>query len=77
LRIASSTSTLSLRLVSILVSKVMFGLDIKYILTISGYAPVTFPGITEAVEAGNFTLAEEWVKKTAAAIRVAGNIIKT
>ena len=55
----------------------MFGLDIKYILTISGYAPVTFPGITEAVDAGNFTLAEEWVKKTAAAIRVAGNIIKT
>jgi len=43
----------------------------------TGYAPVTFPGITEAVEAGNFTLAEEWVKKTAAAIRVAGNIIKT
>jgi N-acetylated-alpha-linked acidic dipeptidase len=42
-----------------------------------GYAPVTFPGITEAVEAGNFTLAEEWVKKTTAAIRVAGNIIKT
>ena len=55
----------------------MFGLDIKYILTISGYAPVTFPGITEAVEAGNFTLAEEWFKKTASAIRVAGNISKT
>lgn len=44
---------------------------------LAGYAPVTFPGITEAVDAGNYTLAEEWVKKTAAAIRVAGNIIKT
>lgn len=55
----------------------MFGLDIEHVLTILGYAPVTFPGITEAVEAGNFTLAEEWVKKTATAIRVAGNIIKT
>lgn len=42
-----------------------------------GYAPVTFPGITEAVDAGNFTLAEEWVQKTVAAIEVAGNIIKT
>ena len=41
-----------------------------------GYAPVTFPGVTEAVEAGNFSLAAEWVQKTAAAIRVAGNIIK-
>lgn len=55
----------------------MFGLDIEHILTMLGYAPVTFPGITEAVEAGNFTLAEEWVEKTAAAIRVADNIIKT
>lgn len=42
-----------------------------------GYAPVTFPGITEAVEAGNFTIAAEFVTKTAAAIRVAGNILKT
>jgi hypothetical protein len=46
-------------------------------LTLAGYAPVTFPGITEAIDAGNYTLAEEWVRKTAAAIRVAGNIIKT
>ena len=38
---------------------------------------MTFPGITEAVDAGNFTLAQEWVRKTATAIRVAGNIIKT
>jgi N-acetylated-alpha-linked acidic dipeptidase len=55
----------------------LFGLVVENVLTLLGYAPVTFPGITEAVEAGNFTLAEEWVKKTAAAIRVAGNIIKT
>lgn len=47
------------------------------LLTFAGYAPVTFPGITEAVDAGNFTLAQEWVRKTAAAIRVAGSIIKT
>ena len=43
----------------------------------AGYAAVTFPGITEAVEAGQFELAQEWVGKTAAAIRVAGNILKT
>ena len=49
----------------------------EHVLTYVGYAPVTFPGITEAIDAGNFTLAEEWVRKTAAAIRVAGNIIKT
>ena len=41
------------------------------------YAPVTFPAVTEAVEAGDFTLAAEWVEKTAAAIRVAGNMLKT
>ncbi|KAK5167006.1 uncharacterized protein LTR77_007735 [Saxophila tyrrhenica] len=43
----------------------------------TGYAPVTFPGITESVEAGNFTLAEDWVGRTSRAIRVAGNILKT
>lgn len=43
----------------------------------TGYAPVTFPAITEAVEAGNFTLAREWVGKTARAIEVAGEILKT
>ncbi|KAK8005316.1 hypothetical protein PG990_011353 [Apiospora arundinis] len=43
----------------------------------TGYAPTTFPGITEAlVEARNVTLAEEWVRKTAAAIRVAAGIVK-
>ncbi|KAF2458309.1 N-acetylated-alpha-linked acidic dipeptidase [Lineolata rhizophorae] len=41
------------------------------------YAPVTYPGITEAVEAGNFDLASEWVSKTAMAIHRAADIIKT
>ncbi|KAK3717384.1 hypothetical protein LTR37_005773 [Vermiconidia calcicola] len=43
----------------------------------TGYAPVTFPGITEQIEAGDFDLAEQWVERTAAAIRVAGDILKT
>lgn len=42
-----------------------------------GYAATTFPGITEAVVAGNLTLAAEYVKRTADAILVAANIIKT
>lgn len=42
----------------------------------TGYAAVTFPGITEAVTAGNFTLAEEYVKKTAKAILAAAEILK-
>lgn len=41
----------------------------------TGYAPVTFPGITEAVEAGNFSLAEEWIGKTSKAIEVAAGIL--
>lgn len=43
----------------------------------TGYAPTTFPGITEAVEAGNFTLAAEWVGKTSLGIRRAADILKT
>lgn len=43
----------------------------------TGYAPVTFPGITEAVvEYGNITMAEEWVVKTAAGIDVAAGILQ-
>ncbi|KAK8073719.1 hypothetical protein PG994_004618 [Apiospora phragmitis] len=43
----------------------------------TGYAPTTFPGITEAlVESRNVTLAEEWVRKTAAAIKVAADTVK-
>ncbi|KAI2468776.1 glutamate carboxypeptidase [Annulohypoxylon bovei var. microspora] len=43
----------------------------------TGYAATTFPGITEAVEAGNASLAAEFVQKTADAIIMAANIIKT
>lgn len=42
----------------------------------TGYAPTTFPGITEAVEAGDLGLAAEFVQKTAAAVRAAGDILK-
>ncbi|KAI1082703.1 glutamate carboxypeptidase [Whalleya microplaca] len=43
----------------------------------TGYAATTFPGITEAVVAGNSTLAAEFVQKTADAIIAAANIIAT
>jgi N-acetylated-alpha-linked acidic dipeptidase len=46
----------------------------------TGYAAVTFPGITEGVQYaadGNFTVAQEWVGKTARGIVVAANILKT
>ncbi|ORY06227.1 N-acetylated-alpha-linked acidic dipeptidase-like protein 2 [Clohesyomyces aquaticus] len=43
----------------------------------TGYAPVTFPGITEAVMGGNFTLAGEFVEKTAQAVLVAAGMLKT
>ncbi|PGH31790.1 glutamate carboxypeptidase II [[Emmonsia] crescens] len=41
----------------------------------TGYAPTTFPGITEAVQAGNQAEAEEWVGKTSNAIYVAAGIL--
>ncbi|KAJ8121024.1 hypothetical protein ONZ43_g2424 [Nemania bipapillata] len=43
----------------------------------TGYAATTFPGITEAVVAGDFALAAEYVKRTADAILIAANIVKT
>ncbi|KAI1761359.1 glutamate carboxypeptidase [Hypoxylon sp. FL1150] len=43
----------------------------------TGYAATTYPGITEALEAGNSSLAAEFVQKTADAILVAASIIKT
>lgn len=44
----------------------------------TGYAPVTFPGITESVTFDkNQTLAQQWVQKTAQAILVAANILKS
>ncbi|KAI4929382.1 uncharacterized protein J4E92_005046 [Alternaria infectoria] len=41
----------------------------------TGYAPVTYPGVTEAVAAGNLTLAGEFVGKTAKAILAAAAIL--
>ncbi|KLJ13444.1 hypothetical protein EMPG_11634 [Blastomyces silverae] len=41
----------------------------------TGYAPTTFPGITEAVQAGNQALAQEFVEKTSNAIYVAAGIL--
>jgi N-acetylated-alpha-linked acidic dipeptidase len=44
----------------------------------TGYAPVTFPGITESITFDkNQTLAQSWVTKTADAILVAASILKT
>ncbi|KAI8958470.1 glutamate carboxypeptidase [Daldinia sp. FL1419] len=43
----------------------------------TGYAATTFPGITEAIISGNISLATEFVQKTADAITIAKNIIKT
>ncbi|KAI1174899.1 N-acetylated-alpha-linked acidic dipeptidase-like protein 2 [Nemania sp. FL0916] len=43
----------------------------------TGYAPTTFPAITESFLAGNISVAADYVKRTADAILVAANIIKT
>jgi N-acetylated-alpha-linked acidic dipeptidase len=44
----------------------------------TGYAPVTFPGITESITFDeDAELAQEWVQKTSAAILVAASILKT
>ncbi|KAI0591575.1 Glutamate carboxypeptidase 2 [Pyrenophora tritici-repentis] len=44
----------------------------------TGYAPVTFPGITESITFDkDVTLAEKWVQKTSDAILVAASILKT
>ncbi|KAI2636053.1 N-acetylated-alpha-linked acidic dipeptidase-like protein 2 [Xylaria nigripes] len=43
----------------------------------TGYAPTTFPGITEAFLAGNLSVASEFVKKTADAILVAASILES
>lgn len=44
----------------------------------TGYAPVTFPGITESITFDeDMELAQEWVKKTSAAILVAAGVLKT
>lgn len=41
----------------------------------TGYAPVTFPGITEGILYGNITRARDWVGKTARGIEVAAAIL--
>ncbi|ETI29254.1 hypothetical protein G647_01707 [Cladophialophora carrionii CBS 160.54] len=41
----------------------------------TGYAPVTWPGVTEAVQDGNLTLASSWVLKSARAVEVAAGIL--
>ena len=42
----------------------------------TGYAPVTWPGVTEAItEYGNWTMAEEWVGRSARAVGVAAGIL--
>lgn len=44
----------------------------------TGYAPVTFPGITESITFDDdVDLAQEWVEKTSTAILVAASILKT
>ncbi len=41
----------------------------------TGYAPVTFPGVWEATEGGNLSLANQWVQKSANAIELAARIL--
>jgi N-acetylated-alpha-linked acidic dipeptidase len=41
----------------------------------TGYAPVTFAGITESVVAGNFILAQEFVERTSKAVLVAAEML--
>lgn len=46
----------------------------------TGYAAVTFPGVTEGVQYaddGDFSVAKEWISKTARGIVAAANILKT
>ena len=42
----------------------------------TGYAPVTFPGITEQVISGNLELAAEWVGKTSRGILTAAGLLQ-
>ncbi|KAK4184987.1 putative glutamate carboxypeptidase 2 [Podospora australis] len=43
----------------------------------TGYAAITFPGVSEGVQYGNLTIAQEWVSKTAKGILRAAEILKT
>jgi N-acetylated-alpha-linked acidic dipeptidase len=42
----------------------------------TGYAAVTFPGVSEGVQYGNFSIAAEWVTRTANGILRAAEILK-
>lgn len=42
----------------------------------TGYAPVTFPGVTEQVQSGDLALAAEWVGKTRAGILRAAEVLR-
>jgi len=41
-----------------------------------GYAAVTFPGITEGVQYGNISIANEWVSRTAKGILAAAAVLR-
>jgi len=42
----------------------------------TGFTPVQWSGISEAIEAGNVTLANTWVQKSAKAVEVAARILQ-
>ena len=44
----------------------------------TGYAPVTFPGVTESITSDeDVDLTQQWIEKTSAAILVPASILKT
>ncbi len=43
----------------------------------TGYAPVTFPGVTEAVMAGRWSEAGEYLGRTVRAVELAAAMLKT
>jgi N-acetylated-alpha-linked acidic dipeptidase len=50
--------------------------QLRHLLTdATGYAPVTYPGITEAVDAGNTSLASSELQRTVAAVEAAAAIL--
>lgn len=56
----------------------LFGPNLKRLLTndtVTGYAPVIYPGITEAVDAGNSSLASSELQRTIAAIEAAAAVL--
>lgn len=45
-------------------------------MNLPGYAAVTFPGITEGVQYGNISIANEWVSRTAKGILASAAVLK-